>query len=98
MSGALQVVIGVLAAGLGFAAQLAPAARALIEPQLGEATEAAAFGAIIAGGLWVVFGVLTMIVRGVGGAMGRGEAEKADAGAAQRQLDTFHEILGGAVA
>ena len=94
MSGILQVLIGLIVGGAGAAVWQAPQARTMVEPYLAANTDAIAFGGVIAGGLWIVFGVLTMIF---GAIFGGGGGRELSTGDVRQQLNKFHELMTGLV-
>jgi uncharacterized tellurite resistance protein B-like protein len=95
MRGLVQLVLGLILAVVG-ALWAGPAKGALagVSTQVfGGFAEAVPVGIAIAGGFYILTGLLTMLLSGVGALFARGAAGKA----AERQLSVFHELLTGAI-
>jgi uncharacterized tellurite resistance protein B-like protein len=94
MRGLVQIVFGLVIGVIG-AVWAGPANSMLAEPSanlLGDFAAAAPLALALAGGLYVVTGLITMVLSGIHNLMARSADKKAEA----RQLDLFHEILTGA--
>ncbi len=94
MRGLVQVVFGLILAGLGalWAWPLRSMLAEVSTEYLGGVAAVAPAGLMIAGGLYVLTGLVTMIAAGIGGLFAKGSSRKA----AAKQLDLFHELLTGA--
>ncbi|MGD2133839.1 MAG: TerB family tellurite resistance protein [Maricaulaceae bacterium] len=91
----MQIVFG-LVLGVAAAIWIGPA-NGLLTPLAADAVgetyaNAAPAGLAIAGALYVVTGLITMVLSGISNLFARGASEKEQA----RQLDTFHDLLTGA--
>lgn len=95
MRGLQQIVFGLIIGVVG-ALWAGPARGLLAEVStqyLGALAQPLPIGLMIAGGLYVVTGLITMIVGGISSLFSKDAGKKA----AARQLDLFHELLTGAV-
>lgn len=94
MRGLVQIVFGLIVGGIGaaWAGPLWATVSGPAEELLGAYARPAPVGLQIAGGLYVVTGLVTMVASGLSGMMASGRDAKDE----QRQLDIFHELLTGA--
>ncbi len=94
MRGLVQIVFGLIIGVIG-AVWAGPAKNMLAEATaqlLGDYAEPVPLALALAGGLYVVTGVITMVLSGVSNLFAAGAQKKA----AARRLDLFHELLTGA--
>jgi uncharacterized tellurite resistance protein B-like protein len=94
MRGLVQIVFGLILGAVG-ALWAWPLRGMLAEVStriLGDFAAQAPAGLMIAGGLYVLTGLLTMLFSGIAGIFAKGASKKA----AAKQLDLFHELLTGA--
>jgi uncharacterized tellurite resistance protein B-like protein len=95
MRGLVQLVMGLILAVVG--AIWAGPAKGLLAgvsaALFGGFAEAVPVGIAIAGGLYILTGLLTMALSGIAGMFAGGASRKA----AERQLSLFHELLAGAI-
>lgn len=94
MRGLTQIVFGLILAGIGSLWNW-PLRGALSEVStryLGDFADLVPVGLMIAGGLYVLTGVVTTIASGIGGLLSKGTSKRK----AAKQLDLFHELLTGA--
>jgi uncharacterized tellurite resistance protein B-like protein len=94
MRGLVQIVFGVILAAVG-GLWIGPLKGPLADVStryLGDLATLVPAGLVIAGALYVLTGVLTMIFSGIAGLMSKGTSKRK----AAKQLDLFHELLTGA--
>jgi uncharacterized tellurite resistance protein B-like protein len=95
MRGLVQIVLGLILAVAG-AIWAGPAKGVLEEPSarvFGEFAGAVPVGLALAGGLYILTGLLTMVLSAIGGLFAAGAARKD----IEKQLSLFHELLAGAI-
>lgn len=94
MRGLVQIVFGLIIGVIGaaWAGPLNGVLDGLAEQYLGQFAAPAPVGLALAGGLYVITGLVTMVLSGVANLTAKGRERKDE----QKQLDVFHELLTGA--